>query len=254
MQKRKVAKSAKQKVKSEWKPTGRIFKTVYLMNPPTDRKPELKYLHVFYALCYPTNDFEDIGKLQTKADIGIFIDYSPSKKAYRIYNKKDETIRETMNVQFDKLTQMASEQHGLGPDLQGLTSGHIMLPRIRTQSVGRPVAESRGRGMGGRVGRGGGKGRRPRGEEVNENVDGVNEGAPDFSTIISQNVIVNGNRLGCSYKEFLACNPKEYDGKGGDVVLTQWIEKMESVQDTSGSSIDKKMKYIVGSLVGKALL
>ncbi|GJX56494.1 hypothetical protein Tco_0286391 [Tanacetum coccineum] len=25
------------------------------------------------------------------------------------------------------------------------------------------------------------------------------------------NVIVNGNRLGCSYNEFLACNPKEYD-------------------------------------------
>ncbi|GKC47974.1 putative reverse transcriptase domain-containing protein [Tanacetum coccineum] len=29
------------------------------------------------------------------------------------------------------------------------------------------------------------------------------------------NVIVNGNRVGCSYKEFLACNPKEYDGNGG---------------------------------------
>ncbi|GKE21654.1 hypothetical protein Tco_1433166, partial [Tanacetum coccineum] len=26
---------------------------------------------------------------------------------------------------------------------------------------------------------------------------------------------------GCSYKEFLACNPKEYDGKGGAVVLTR---------------------------------
>ncbi|GJZ91168.1 hypothetical protein Tco_0663095 [Tanacetum coccineum] len=39
--------------------------------------------------------------------------------------------------------------------------------------------------------------------------------------------------VGCSYKEFLACNPKEYDGKGGVVVLTQWIEKMESVQDMS---------------------
>ncbi|GJU83530.1 retrovirus-related pol polyprotein from transposon TNT 1-94 [Tanacetum coccineum] len=45
------------------------------------RKPELKYLHVFGALCYPTNDFEDLGKLQPKADIGIFIGYSPSKKA-----------------------------------------------------------------------------------------------------------------------------------------------------------------------------
>ncbi|GKD94464.1 integrase, catalytic region, zinc finger, CCHC-type containing protein [Tanacetum coccineum] len=28
-----------------------------------DRKLELMYLHVFGALCYPTNDFEDIGKL-----------------------------------------------------------------------------------------------------------------------------------------------------------------------------------------------
>ncbi|GJX65954.1 hypothetical protein Tco_0300297 [Tanacetum coccineum] len=37
MQKRKVAKSAKQKVKSEWKPTGRIFKTVGLKWIPTGR-------------------------------------------------------------------------------------------------------------------------------------------------------------------------------------------------------------------------
>ncbi|GJX92694.1 retrovirus-related pol polyprotein from transposon TNT 1-94 [Tanacetum coccineum] len=46
-----------------------------------DRKPELKYLHVFGALCYPKNDFEDLGKLQPKEDFGIFIGYSPSKKA-----------------------------------------------------------------------------------------------------------------------------------------------------------------------------
>ncbi|GKC58986.1 retrovirus-related pol polyprotein from transposon TNT 1-94, partial [Tanacetum coccineum] len=87
-----------------------------------DRKPELKYLHVFGALCYPTNDFEDLRKLQPKADIGIFIGYSPSKKAFRIYNKRTRQIMETMNVQFDELTQMASEQLGLGSDLQGLTS------------------------------------------------------------------------------------------------------------------------------------
>ncbi|GJR76164.1 retrovirus-related pol polyprotein from transposon TNT 1-94 [Tanacetum coccineum] len=48
-----------------------------------DRKPELKYLQVFGALCYPTNNFEDLGKLQPKAEIGIFIGYSPSKKALR---------------------------------------------------------------------------------------------------------------------------------------------------------------------------
>ncbi|GKC00440.1 hypothetical protein Tco_0986576 [Tanacetum coccineum] len=88
------------------------------------------------------------------------------------------------------------------------------------------------------------------GVEVNEGVDGV----PDFSTIIAHqlrnllptmlaqvgnqgsnqgdnrnqsgtsvndniqgdvsNVIVSNGRKGCTYKEFLACNPKKYDGKG----------------------------------------
>ncbi|GJV87272.1 retrovirus-related pol polyprotein from transposon TNT 1-94 [Tanacetum coccineum] len=51
-----------------------------------DKKPNLSYLHVFGALCYPTNDNENLGKLQAKADIGIFIGYTPKKKAYRIYN------------------------------------------------------------------------------------------------------------------------------------------------------------------------
>ncbi|GJS96014.1 putative reverse transcriptase domain-containing protein [Tanacetum coccineum] len=63
------------------------------------------------------------------------------------------------------------------------------------------------------------------------------------------NVLVNGNRVGCSYKEFLACNPKEYDGKGGVVVLTRWIEKMENVQDMSGYSNDQKVKYTAGFMV-----
>ncbi|GKC25974.1 retrovirus-related pol polyprotein from transposon TNT 1-94 [Tanacetum coccineum] len=35
---------------------------------------------LFGALCYPTNDSEDLGKLQAKADIGIFIGYAPSRK------------------------------------------------------------------------------------------------------------------------------------------------------------------------------
>ncbi|GKC40260.1 reverse transcriptase domain-containing protein [Tanacetum coccineum] len=59
------------------------------------------------------------------------------------------------------------------------------------------------------------------------------------------NVLLNGNRVGCSYKEFLACNPKEYDGKGGAVVLTQWIKKMENVQDMSGCSVDQKVNTLL---------
>ncbi|GJY46726.1 putative reverse transcriptase domain-containing protein [Tanacetum coccineum] len=43
----------------------------------------------------------------------------------------------------------------------------------------------------------------------------------------------NGGNNGCSYKGFQACGPKEYDGKGGAIALTRWIEKMESVIDNN---------------------
>ncbi|GKA69173.1 retrovirus-related pol polyprotein from transposon TNT 1-94 [Tanacetum coccineum] len=48
----------------------------------------LSYLHVFGALCCPTNDSEELGKLKAKADVGLFIGYVPAKKAYRIYNRR----------------------------------------------------------------------------------------------------------------------------------------------------------------------
>nr|GEV68347.1 copia protein [Tanacetum cinerariifolium] len=41
------------------------------------RKPDISYLYVFGALCYPKNDGEDIGKLGAKGDIGFFIGSKP---------------------------------------------------------------------------------------------------------------------------------------------------------------------------------
>nr|GEV43295.1 integrase, catalytic region, zinc finger, CCHC-type, peptidase aspartic, catalytic [Tanacetum cinerariifolium] len=69
-----------------------------------DRKPDLSYLYVFGAFCYPTNDGEDLGKLKPKADIGIFVGYVLVKKAFLIYNKRTQMIIETIHVDFDKLT------------------------------------------------------------------------------------------------------------------------------------------------------
>nr|GEX30048.1 retrovirus-related Pol polyprotein from transposon TNT 1-94 [Tanacetum cinerariifolium] len=53
-----------------------------------DDLPNLSFFHVFVALCYLTNDSENLGKLQSKADIGIFICYAPTNKAFRIYNRR----------------------------------------------------------------------------------------------------------------------------------------------------------------------
>ncbi|GKF21785.1 retrovirus-related pol polyprotein from transposon TNT 1-94 [Tanacetum coccineum] len=81
-----------------------------------NKKPDLTFFRVFGALCYLINDSENLGKLQPRADIGIFIGYAPSKKGYRIYNKRTRQIMETIHVQFDELTeQMASADNTSGP-------------------------------------------------------------------------------------------------------------------------------------------
>ncbi|GJZ78829.1 hypothetical protein Tco_0643666 [Tanacetum coccineum] len=141
---------------------------------------------------------------------------------------------------------------------------------MMTRSAGRPTAASQGGGIGRRAskcgsrtrGRSGdqGDGRNDgqggqvggQGSEVNDGVDGV----PDFSTIIAQqlqNLLPTIVARGCTYKEFLACNPKEYDSKGGAIMYTRWIEKMESVEDLSRCRNSHKVKYTDGSFVGKAL-
>ncbi|GKD41305.1 reverse transcriptase domain-containing protein [Tanacetum coccineum] len=98
---------------------------------------------------------------------------------------------------------------------------------MMTRSAGRPTATSRGGGTGRRVSRGGGRTRGHSGDQGDDRIDG------DVSR-------------GCTYKDFLACNPKEYDGKGGAIVYTRWIEKMESVQDMNGCRDSQKVKYTAG--------
>ncbi|GJW17058.1 retrovirus-related pol polyprotein from transposon TNT 1-94 [Tanacetum coccineum] len=97
----------------------RYNKTLYELMQ--DQKPDLSFFHVFGALCYPTNDNDDPGKLDEKADIGIFVGYAHIKKSFRIYNKRTQKIIETIHVTFDELTTMASEQFSLGPGLHSMT-------------------------------------------------------------------------------------------------------------------------------------
>ncbi|GKC39832.1 hypothetical protein Tco_1052216 [Tanacetum coccineum] len=146
-----------------------------------------------------------------------------------------------------------------------------MPPRMTTRSASRQTAAPRGGRTGGQTGRGGGRtgeltgrvsGRSgdqngqggDRGIRANRGVDEV----PNFSTVIAQqlkdllptiiaqvgnhtsdiqgdvrSVDVSNGQNGCSYKEFMACSPNDYDGKGGAIAYTHWIKKMESVKDMS---------------------
>ncbi|GKD08209.1 hypothetical protein Tco_1187894 [Tanacetum coccineum] len=86
-----------------------------------DKKPYLSFCHVFGALYYPTNDNDDLGKLDAKADTGIFVGYAPAKKAFIISNKRTRKIIETIHVTFDELTVMSFEQFSSGPGLHYMT-------------------------------------------------------------------------------------------------------------------------------------
>ncbi|GJZ76155.1 retrovirus-related pol polyprotein from transposon TNT 1-94, partial [Tanacetum coccineum] len=100
-----------------------------------DKLSDLSFFYVFGGLCYPTNDSENLGKLQPKADISIFIGYAPTKKAFRIYNRRTRRIIEIIHVEFDELTTMASEHSSSGPAL------HEMTPATITPKVIAPIAE-----------------------------------------------------------------------------------------------------------------
>nr|GEX46090.1 integrase, catalytic region, zinc finger, CCHC-type, peptidase aspartic, catalytic [Tanacetum cinerariifolium] len=99
-----------------------------------NKLPDLSFFYVFGALCYSTNDSENLGKLQPKADIGIFIGYAPTKKAFRIYNRRTRRIVETIHVDFDELTAMASEQSSLRPALNEMIPGTISSGLVQPSS------------------------------------------------------------------------------------------------------------------------
>nr|GEX46154.1 hypothetical protein [Tanacetum cinerariifolium] len=100
----------------------------------------------------------------------------------------------------------------------------IMTPRLRTQSVGRPAAKSLREGTGVRVGRGV-RGRRPR--EVNDER--------------------------CSYKEFLACNPKEYDGKGVGAGHAAYTDRFHELARLVPHLVTPKSRKIERYVYGLAL-
>ncbi|GJS27993.1 retrovirus-related pol polyprotein from transposon TNT 1-94 [Tanacetum coccineum] len=99
-----------------------------------DKKPDLTFFRIFGALCYHTNDSEDLEKLQPTTDIGIFVGYAPNRKGYRIYNKRTRCIMETIHVQFGNLTElMAPVQLSTGPAPMFLTPGQIssgLIPNL----------------------------------------------------------------------------------------------------------------------------
>nr|GEX51399.1 hypothetical protein [Tanacetum cinerariifolium] len=81
-------------------------------------------------------------KLQPKADIGIFIGYAPTKKAFWIYNRRTRRIIETIHVHFNELTAIASEHSSSGPTLHEMTPTTISSGLVPKPTSSTPVDPS----------------------------------------------------------------------------------------------------------------
>ena len=82
----------------------RIFKRPILNKTPyelwNNRKPRILYLRVFRCKCFILNTKDNLGKFDSKADERIFLGYSTSSKAYRVFNKRTLVVEESMHVVF----------------------------------------------------------------------------------------------------------------------------------------------------------
>jgi len=68
------------------------------------RKPNVAHLKIFGCKCFVLNNGkENLGKFDSKANEAIFLGYSLTSKAYRIFNRRTLNVEESVHVFLMKL-------------------------------------------------------------------------------------------------------------------------------------------------------
>ena len=75
-----------------------------------NKRPNIKFFHVFGCKCYVLNDREPIGKFDPKGDNAIFIGYAWDTVAYRVYIPRTKVVVVGTNVKFDDSFQVTQEK------------------------------------------------------------------------------------------------------------------------------------------------
>ena len=78
---------------------------------------------MFGSRCYILNDRENLGKFDAKSDEGIFLGYSTTSQAYRVFNKRTKTVMESISVEIDDaITKVEIVDDGEGPSTKEPTT------------------------------------------------------------------------------------------------------------------------------------
>nr|GFC76793.1 hypothetical protein [Tanacetum cinerariifolium] len=105
-----------------------------------ERKPSVKFFHIFGSVCYIVRDGENLDKIKEKGDECIFVGYSTQSRAYRVFNKRTRVIMESIHVNFDELPQQASAHNSYDPTLTRQEMASVQIssdpaPKCQTMAL-----------------------------------------------------------------------------------------------------------------------
>ena len=90
-----------------------------------ERKPNISYFHPFGCKCFVLNNGKDnLGKFDAKSDESIFLGYSLTSKAFRVFNKRTLVVEESIPVIFDE-SNPPSRNDSLDDDDVGILQENI---------------------------------------------------------------------------------------------------------------------------------
>nr|GEV41191.1 retrovirus-related Pol polyprotein from transposon TNT 1-94 [Tanacetum cinerariifolium] len=96
-----------------------------------------------YTWTHFLRDGENLNKMKEKGDECIFVGYSTQSRAYRVYNKRTQVIRESIHVNFKELPQMASYHISSdpAPECQSMALEHDSLSPVIQRHANVPQAD-----------------------------------------------------------------------------------------------------------------
>ncbi|KAJ9542935.1 hypothetical protein OSB04_029441 [Centaurea solstitialis] len=115
----------------------RFKKTAYKLI--RGRKPNIEYFHIFGCNCYIKNDRDALGKFDAKADDGFLVGYSIISKAYRVFNKRRQTIEETIHIKFDESNPFSSSSPS-NNDVDQWANSYFQVPENEAPDTNIPAA------------------------------------------------------------------------------------------------------------------
>ena len=68
------------------------------MNYENEGNPTFFYFHIFGSKYFILNTKDKLSKFDPKSNLDVFLGYSFVSKAYKVYNKKTQTMEETMHI------------------------------------------------------------------------------------------------------------------------------------------------------------